>query len=90
MITYFVLSQSTKQLYENKEIITNEQVEEKPLWMRDEDAVDAAKAVIRKKELEAENVNLTAEVKKLTEIYEQEIKTREERQKEIEKELGIY
>ncbi|PIX11560.1 MAG: hypothetical protein COZ74_13760 [Flavobacteriaceae bacterium CG_4_8_14_3_um_filter_31_8] len=90
MITYFVLSQSTKQLYENKEIITNEQVEEKPLWMRDEDAVDAAKAVIRKKELEAENVNLTAEVKKLTEIYEQEIKMREERQKEIEKELGIY
>jgi len=90
MRTYFVLSQSTKQLYENKEIITNEQVEEKPLWMRDEDAVDAAKAVIRKKELEAENVNLTAEVKKLTEIYEQEIKTREERQKEIEKELGIY
>lgn len=39
-----------------------ETVEVKPVWAEDEDAVAAAKAVIRKKELEAEEARLVEEI----------------------------
>lgn len=52
--------------------------EEKPAWMSDEDAVKAAEAVIKRKELEAEQAALEAEIKE-----------REERLSAIEKELGF-
>ena len=54
-------------------------VEVVPEWADDEDAVKAAQAVIRKKELEAELEQLEVENQML-----------EERITEIEKELGTY
>jgi len=50
-----------------------------PEWATDEDAVKAAQDVIRRKELEAELATL-----------ESEVKERETRITEIEKELGTY
>lgn len=55
-----------------------EVVEVAPEWSTDEDAVKAAKDVIRKKELRAEKAEL-----------ETEVKEREARLREIEKELGF-
>jgi len=54
-------------------------VEVTPEWAKDEEAVKAAQAVIRRKELEAELATLTTE-----------IEARETRVTEIEKELGTY
>lgn len=54
-------------------------VEVTPEWAKDEEAVKAAQAVIRRKELEAELAVLTSE-----------IDARETRVTEIEKELGTY
>ena len=54
-------------------------VEVTPDWAEDQDAVEAAQAVIRKKELEAE-----------LEVLNGEIDTRQQRVIEIEKELGTY
>lgn len=50
-----------------------------PEWAKDEDAVKAAKDVIRRKELEAELATLKGEIKE-----------RQTRTTEIEKELGTY
>lgn len=58
---------------------TPEVIEVAPQWAEDEDAVAAAKAVIRRKELEAELEQLSVEKSTL-----------EERIEEIEKELGTY
>lgn len=52
---------------------------ETPDWAEDEDAVEAAKAVVRRKELEAE-----------LETLEVELESVETRITEIEKELGQY
>lgn len=61
--------------YVQKEVM----VEVTPEWAKDEEAVKAAQAVIRRKELEAELAVLTSE-----------IEARETRVTEIEKELGTY
>jgi len=65
------------------EFIIERHVEEKvvevlPEWAQDEDAIKAAQAVIRKKELEAELATLN-----------EEVATREARIEAIEKELGF-
>jgi len=60
-----------------------------PEWAEDVDAVKAAQDVIRRKELEAENEKLDEEVTALTEAYKAEVKVREDRQAQIEKELGF-
>lgn len=39
--------------------------EEKPAWMSDEDAVKAAEAVIKRKELEAREAELVGDIKSL-------------------------
>lgn len=72
------LNNSNKITAENK-IIEERMVEVQPEWAEDPDAVEAAQAVIRKKELEAELENLNAEVAE-----------REARIEEIEKELNIF
>lgn len=84
------LSQSgTSVVYENNDEPANEPVVETPAWMQDEDAIAAAEAVVKRKELEAENARLDAEVKALTETYNTEVERLEARQLEIEKELGF-
>lgn len=70
------------------EVIRDKVVEEKvvevaPDWADDEDAVAAAKAVIRKKELETELNALEADFEVHKARYES-------RKVEIEKELGVY
>jgi hypothetical protein len=55
-----------------------ETIEVKPDWATDEDAVQAAKDVIRRKELEAERAVIAEEIKQLR-----------AREMEIEKELGF-
>ena len=55
------------------------QVEVTPDWAEDPEAVEAAQAVIRRKELESELETLNSE-----------INTRQERGDEIEKELGVF
>jgi hypothetical protein len=90
---YFVLSQGTSVVYENKQEPANEtEVVETPDCMQvmnDEDACAAAQDVIKRKELEAESARLDAEVKALTETYNTEVERLEARQLEIEKELGF-
>jgi hypothetical protein len=86
---YVALSQGTTVVYENDEQPANEAVVETPAWMQDEDAIAAAEAVVKRKELEAENARLDAEVKALTETYNTEVERLEARQLEIEKELGF-
>lgn len=49
--------------YVKEEVI--KEVEKVPDWAQDEDAVKAAQAVIRKKELEAELTSLDAQIKEL-------------------------
>ena len=46
--------------------VEREIVEVSPDWAQDEDAVDAAKAVLRRKELEAEENRLAAEIEALS------------------------
>ena len=84
------LSQSgTSVVYENNDEPANEPAVETPAWMQDQDAIAAAEAVVKRKELEAENARLDAEVKALTETYNTEVERLEARQLEIEKELGF-
>ena len=74
---------------ENSTSQATEPAVETPAWMQDEDAIAAAEAVVKRKELEAENARLDAEVKALTETYNTEVERLEARQLEIEKELGF-
>lgn len=55
------------------------QEEPKEAWMLDEEAIQAAKDVIRKKELQAE-----------LETLDMEIKEKQEQRKQVAKDLGIY
>lgn len=64
-------------VYERKEVEVTKEVT--PDWASDEEAVKAAQAVIRKKELQAE----------LSTVNE-EIKAKQAKKTEIEKELGTY
>jgi len=89
---YVALSQGTTVVYENNEQPANEPAVETPDCMQvmnDEDACAAAQDVIKRKELEAENARLDAEVKALTETYNTEVERLEARQLEIERELGF-
>ena len=62
-----------------KPTIVKEEVEVTPDWASDEDAVEAAKAVIRKKELEALVADLDSQMAEL-----------QAQKDEAEKELGTY
>lgn len=60
------LSQSgTSVVYENSEQPANEPAVETPAWMQDEDAIAAAEAVVKRKELEAREAELVGQVKAL-------------------------
>lgn len=59
------------------EVVTQEEVKE--AWMTDEEAIQAAKDVIRKKELQTELDTLDAEIKAM-----------QERRKEVAKELDSF
>ena len=60
------LSQSgTSVVYENNDEPANEPVVETPAWMQDEDAIAAAEAVVKRKELEAREAELVGQVKAL-------------------------
>lgn len=64
-------------VYEREEVEVTKEVT--PDWASDEEAVKAAQAVIRKKELQAE-----------LDTINEEIKVKQTRKTEIEKELGTY
>lgn len=72
----FLLQNETEYISPQKEVV---EVEVTPEWASDEDAVKAAQAVIRRKELEAELSALEAD--------KAAIQTRID---EVEKELGTY
>lgn len=74
-VTYFI--PSTQTVFNER--VVQVPVEVTPDWAEDADAVQAAKDVIRRKELEAE-----------LEVLTQEVQERESRIVEIEKELGTY
>lgn len=61
-----------------------------PDWANDQEAVAAAKAVIRRKELEVELSNLESSFASTTASYEAESVKYKEKKKELEKELNIY
>lgn len=73
------ITPATQDIVVNREEVTHVEVEVVPNWAQDEDAVQAAKDVIRRKELEAELLTL-----------QEEVTIRENRIVEIEKELGSY
>lgn len=80
-IAYFGSQANTTEVYNDTATSTNSVVQEVALpdWADDEEAVQAAKDVIRKKELQAELEAVTVEITDL-----------EERKAAIEKELGLY
>lgn len=65
-------------------------VEVHPEWATDTEAVEAAQAVIRRKELEAELNATEANFEALTAQYEADKATYEQKKEELEKELGTY
>ena len=69
-----------------KEQVTEVTEEPKEEWQTDEDAIKAAKDVIRKKELEAESARLTKEI----ETLEANIVQLQEKKKAVDKESGAY
>ncbi len=62
---YVALSQGTTVVYENDEQPANEPAVETPAWMQDQDAIAAAEAVVKRKELEAREAELVGQVKTL-------------------------
>ena len=61
-----------------------------PEWATDEEALQAAKDVIRRKELEAELESLEANFAATTATYEAERAEYVERKTQLEKDLGSY
>lgn len=61
-----------------------------PDWASDEEAVKAAQAVIRRKELETELNALESNFEALTASYEAEKASYKAKKTELEKELGTY
>jgi pectin methylesterase-like acyl-CoA thioesterase len=74
--------------YHREEVI--KEVEVTPVWAQDQDAVKAAQAVIRKKELEAELSVLKDSWASTTAAYEAEKKAYQGEKERIEKELGTF
>lgn len=63
---FVALSQSGAPLeYIKEETSTTEPAVETPAWMQDEDAIKAAEAVVKRKELEAREAELVGQVKAL-------------------------
>jgi len=75
----YAVTQKTEVVEYVKPTVIKEQVEVTPDWAEDEDAVQAAQDVLRKKELEAELESLTVEREAI-----------QERINEVEKQLGTY
>ena len=74
-VSELFFNDDTEVLFETKEVIK----EVHPEWSQDQDAVDAAKAVIRRKEVEAR-----------IEVLNAEIDVRELERIELSKELGTF
>ncbi len=62
---YVALSQGTTVGYIKDEEPANEPAVETPAWMQDQDAIAAAEAVVKRKELEAREAELVGQVKTL-------------------------
>jgi hypothetical protein len=65
IITYDRLLVKNGVSAENSTSEANEPVVETPAWMQDEDAIAAAEAVVKRKELEAREAELVSQVKTL-------------------------
>ena len=76
---YVIASQPATVDYENMGEEVIEEVKETPAWMSDADAIKAAEAVVKRKELEAKEATL-----------KEEIKARQVELTAIQKELGSY
>lgn len=70
--------------------VIEKEVEVHPDWATDEDAVKAAQAVIRKKELEAERGELQSQIAKIEAETKAQVNERKSRITEIDKELGTF
>lgn len=69
--------------------VTNEP-EEPEAWTTDEDAIKAAKDVIRKKELQAALSELDETIEAESAKYKEEVKKRTEQRKELADELATF
>lgn len=87
LLAYYVFTQESVTEYNQPQIIT-EVLE--PEWATDAEAVEAAQAVIRRKELERELMDLKNSWASTTAVYEREKDTYLSKKEEIEKELGTY
>lgn len=76
--------ENTTSTYEYVKEQTTEVVQE--AWMTDEDAIKAAQAVVRKKELEAESAQLAEDI----EALQANILELQEKKKAVDKESGAY
>lgn len=70
--------------------IVETQVEVTPDWASDEEAVQAAQAVIRRKELEEQQNVLEGEISALKAQYESDLAAKQEELDSVLKELGVY
>ena len=84
---YFFPSSTT--VYTNV-TATSTPTEVLPEWAKDEDAIKAAEAVMKKKELEAALTVLKDTFASSTALYEAEKKAFTAKKTELEKELGTY
>lgn len=65
-------------------------IEVQPDWATDQEAVEAAQAVIRKKELEAELNALEANFEAVKATYEAEQEAYQTRREQLQKDLGTF
>ncbi len=65
-------------------------VEVHPDWATDEEAVEAAQAVVRRKELEVDEVRLEDEIATLRTQFEAELAVVDAELKDVQLELGTY
>ena len=72
---------------ERVQVDTPEVVEQ---WMTDEEAVEAAKAVVEKKRLETELMEVQSGIETLQAEYQAALAAMVEKETELEKELGTY
>lgn len=70
--------------------IVETQVEVTPDWASDEEAVEAAQAVIRRKVLEEQKNALEGEISALKAQYESDLAAKQEELDNVLKELGTY
>jgi len=90
MIAGIVLSIGSNTTVTNVQPDVDVKEVEQPDWMSDEEAVEAAKAVIERKEWEANKLRLESNIEALQVKYEADMEAMQLELDNVDKQLGVY